>query len=53
MSHAAAVPARTGLGLSGTAMLLAAPALFASNMVAARWAHDAALPPFSWPSAAG
>lgn len=26
-------------------MLLAAPALFASNMVAARWAHDAALPP--------
>ncbi|WP_258955772.1 DMT family transporter [Achromobacter dolens] len=45
MSHAAAVPARTGLGLSGTAMLLAAPALFASNMVAARWAHDAALPP--------
>ncbi|WP_232625887.1 DMT family transporter [Achromobacter deleyi] len=45
MSHAAAVPARTGLGLSGAAMLLAAPALFASNMVAARWAHDAALPP--------
>ncbi|MCV6796515.1 DMT family transporter [Achromobacter ruhlandii] len=45
MSHVAAVPARTGLGLSGTAMLLAAPALFASNMVAARWAHDAALPP--------
>lgn len=45
MSHAAAVPARTGLGVSGTAMLLAAPALFASNMVAARWAHDAALPP--------
>ncbi|MCV6903701.1 MAG: DMT family transporter [Achromobacter xylosoxidans] len=45
MSHAAAVPARTGLGLSGTAMLLAAPALFASNMVAARWAHDATLPP--------
>jgi len=26
-------------------MLLAAPALFASNMVAARWAHHAALPP--------
>lgn len=26
-------------------MFLAAPALFASNMVAARWAHDAALPP--------
>ncbi|MGB3817671.1 DMT family transporter, partial [Achromobacter pulmonis] len=45
MSHAAAVPARTGLGWSGAAMLLAAPALFASNMVAARWAHDAALPP--------
>lgn len=45
MSHAAAVPARTGLGLSGTAMLLTAPALFASNMVAARWAHDASLPP--------
>ncbi|KAG0774092.1 hypothetical protein G6F22_014343 [Rhizopus arrhizus] len=45
MSHAAAVPTRTGLGLSGTAMLLTAPALFASNMVAARWAHDASLPP--------
>ncbi|WP_315138936.1 DMT family transporter [Achromobacter marplatensis] len=45
MSHAAAVPARTGLGLSSTAMLLTAPALFASNMVAARWAHDASLPP--------
>lgn len=26
-------------------MLLTAPALFASNMVAARWAHDASLPP--------
>ncbi|MFG0228363.1 DMT family transporter [Achromobacter sp. 413638] len=26
-------------------MLFSAPALFASNMVAARWAHDAALPP--------
>ena len=45
MSHAAAVPARTGLGLSGTALLLTAPALFASTMVAARWAHDASLPP--------
>ncbi|WP_454673054.1 DMT family transporter [Achromobacter pestifer] len=45
MSHAAAVHARTGLGLSGTVMLLTAPALFASNMVAARWAHDANLPP--------
>ncbi|MGB3435389.1 DMT family transporter [Achromobacter sp.] len=45
MSLAAAAPARTGLGLSGTAMLFAAPALFASNMVAARWAHDANLPP--------
>ncbi|WP_246842528.1 DMT family transporter [Achromobacter sp. HZ01] len=44
MSFAAA-PARSGLGLSGTAMLLTAPALFASNMVAARWAHDASLPP--------
>lgn len=45
MSHASALPARSGLGLSGTAMLLTAPALFASNMVAARWAHDASLPP--------
>ena len=26
-------------------MLFTAPALFASNMVAARWAHDASLPP--------
>ncbi|HAP25250.1 MAG TPA: EamA family transporter, partial [Achromobacter sp.] len=26
-------------------MLFSAPALFASNMVAARWAHDANLPP--------
>lgn len=43
MSHAAT--ARTGLGLAGTAMLFTAPALFASNMVAARWAHDAGLPP--------
>ncbi|WYX27828.1 hypothetical protein WJ976_20105 [Achromobacter denitrificans] len=53
MSFAAAAPARSGLGLSGTAMLFTAPALFASNMVAARWAHDATSLPFSWPSAAG
>ncbi|WP_302477451.1 DMT family transporter [Achromobacter animicus] len=40
-----AAPAKPGLGLSGAVMLFSAPALFASNMVAARWAHDANLPP--------
>ncbi|KCB27184.1 EamA-like transporter family protein [Bordetella hinzii CA90 BAL1384] len=37
--------APAGRDLSTLALLLLAPALFASNMVAARWAHGADLPP--------
>ena len=50
MSHAASPShsspgGRAGAPLITLLMLITAPALFASNMVAARWAHDIGLPP--------
>lgn len=48
MSRLAAIvpdPAQTGSPLAGLPLLLTAPALFAANMVAARWAHGADVPP--------
>jgi drug/metabolite transporter (DMT)-like permease len=40
-----AIPAQAAGPLAGLPLLLTAPALFAANMVAARWAHGADVPP--------